>query len=147
MLSTLLSVTHLVGLALGVGAATTKLALLVRAKADHAFVATYSAVARPITHLILLGTALLVISGIGWLLTGYPLTSWLVVKLVLVAGILVIGPIIDNVVEPKFRQLAGDTDTAPAPAFIRVQRQYLGLEIVATLLFYVVVVYWIIATR
>ena len=69
------------------------------------------------------------------------------VKLVLVAAILVIGPIIDNVVEPKFRQLATAGETTPAPAFIRAQRQYLGLEIVATLLFYVVVVYWVIATR
>jgi len=147
MLSTLLSVAHLVGLALGVGAATTKLTLLLKTRADHAFVATYNNVAKPITHLILAGIALLVLSGIGWLITGYPLTSWLVAKLVLVAGILVIGPIIDNVVEPKFRQLAPDASAAPAPGFIRVQRQYLALEVVATLLFYVVVVYWIIATR
>ena len=100
----------------------------------------------PLT-LILLGIALLVLSGIGWLLTGYPLTSWLLVKLVFVAGILVIGPIIDNVIEPKFRQLAPAAGAASDPAFTRVQRRYLGLEVFATLLFYLVIIYWIAVSR
>ena len=71
-LPSFLSLAHLIGLALGVGCATAKLTLLVRCKADHAFVPAYVAVARPITRLIILGLALLTLSGVGWLLLGYP---------------------------------------------------------------------------
>ncbi|HSG80954.1 MAG TPA: hypothetical protein VLC48_01785 [Gemmatimonadota bacterium] len=143
-LPSLLSLAHLIGLALGVGCATAKLTLLVRCKADHAFVPTYIAVARPITRLIILGLALLTLSGIGWLLVGYPLTPLLLVKLVLVGSIWVLGPVIDNVVEPKFLQLAPGPGESPSPAFIRAQQYYLRLEVIATGLFYVIVALWVL---
>jgi hypothetical protein len=143
-LPSFLSLAHLIGLALGVGCATAKLTLLVRCKADHAFVPAYVAVARPITRLIILGLALLTLSGVGWLLLGYPLTPLLVVKLVLVGAIWVLGPVIDNVVEPKFRQLAPGAGESASPAFIRIRQQYLLLEVIATGLFYVIVVMWVL---
>lgn len=137
-----LSVAHLVGLALGVGAATVKLVLLLRCRTDAAFVTVYIQVARPITRHIILGMVLLTLSGIGWLLLGYPFTSLLIVKLVLVATIWALGPVIDNVVEPRFRKLAPQPGEAVSPAFTRIQRQYLALELFATLLFYVTIVIW-----
>jgi hypothetical protein len=140
----LLRLAHLIGLALGVGCATAKLTLLVRCKADHAFVPAYIAVARPITRLIILGLVLLTLSGVGWLLNGYPLTPLLAVKLVLVGAIWVLGPVIDNVVEPTFRQLAPGVGESASPAFIRIEQQYLLLEVIATGLFYVVVVMWVL---
>ena len=41
---------HLVGLAMGLGAATAKLVLLFQCRADGTFVPTYLAVVRPITR-------------------------------------------------------------------------------------------------
>jgi hypothetical protein len=143
-LTSLLSLGHLIGLALGVGSATAKLTLLSRCKADPTFVPTYLAVARPITRLIILGLALLTLSGVGWLLIGYPLTLLLAVKLVLVGAIWVLGPVIDNVVEPRFRKLVPAPGESPSPAFMQAQRQYLRLEVVATGLFYVIVVMWVL---
>jgi hypothetical protein len=140
--SSICSIVHLVGLALGLGCATLKLALLLQCTADHAFIPTYLRVARPITRLIILGMVLLTLSGIVWLLLGYPFTFRLGVKLVLVAALWVLGPIIDNVVEPRFRRLAPEVAGAPQPAFLRSMRQYVAWEVVATLLFYVIVVLW-----
>lgn len=142
-LSSLLSLAHLIGLALAVGAATVKFALLLRCSADNAFVPVYLGVARPITRQIILGLLLLTLSGIGWLLLGYKLKSLLVVKLILVAAIWILGPVIDNVVEPRFRKLAPAPGEPPSHAFRRIQKQYLALEAVATGLFYVVILIWI----
>lgn len=141
--SSMLSLAHLVGLALGLGCATAKLSLLMRCKADHAFVPTYIAVSRPVTRLIILGLVLLTLSGIGWLFAGYSLTRLLFLKLVLVGAIWLLGPVIDNLVEPKFVRLA-PADGAPASAeFMKIQRQYLWLETTATGLFYVIVILWL----
>jgi len=139
-----LSLAHLLGLALGVGAATAKLVLLWRCRTDPAFVPAYLQVARPITRLIILGLILLTLSGVGWVLQGYPLRSRLIIKLVLVAAIWVLGPIIDNSAEPRFRQLAPEPGSPVSPAFSAAQRQYLVLELIATSLFYVVIVYWVL---
>ena len=65
-------------------------------------------------------------------------------KLVLVGAIWVLGPVIDNVVEPKFRQLAPGAGESASPAFIRIRQQYLLLEVIATGLFYVIVVMWVL---
>ncbi len=73
-LPSLLSLAHLIGLALGVGAATAKLTLLLRCRSDPAFLPAFVAVARPVTRLIILGLALLTLSGVGWLLLGRPFT-------------------------------------------------------------------------
>ena len=139
-LPSFLSVAHLVGLALGLGAATVKLALLLRCRADRAFLPVYQEVARPITRQIVLGMILLTLSGVGWLFLGYPWTPLLVVKLVLVAAIWVLGPVIDNVAEPNFTALAPAPGSAASPAFLRAQGRYLALESLATSLFYVLVV-------
>ncbi len=142
-LSSLLSVAHLVGLALAVGAATVKVVLLLKCRADYAFVPVYLKVARLVTRQIVLGMVLLTLSGIGWLVLGYPFTSRLLVKLLLVATIWVMGPLIDNVVEPRFQKLASAPGKPNSSAFIRIQKQYLALEISATLIFYIVIVVWV----
>lgn len=144
-LSSLLSLVHLVGLALAVGCATAKLTLLLRTRTDPAFVPTFLAVARPITRLLILGLALLTLSGIGWLLLGYRFTPWLVTKLVLVGAIWVLGPVIDNVVEPRFRTLAPGPGEPASAAFVLAQRQFVLIEMLATGLFYVIVVMWVLA--
>jgi len=144
-LPSLLTLAHLIGLALAVGAATVKLVLLVKCRADPALVPAYVAVARPITRLIILGLVLLTLSGVGWLLIGYQLTPLLVVKLILVGAIWVLGPVIDNVAEPRFNKLAPSAGESASPAFVRVQQQYLLLEMVATGLFYVIVVMWVLS--
>lgn len=64
-------------------------------------------------------------------------------KLALVVAIWVLGPIIDNVVEPKFRDLAPGPGESASPAFVRIQERLL-LEGVATGLFYVIVLLWIL---
>lgn len=143
--SSLLSLAHLVGLALAVGCATAKLTLLLRTRTDPAFVPAYLAIARPITRLIVLGLALLTLSGIAWLLFGYGFTPRLVAKLILVGVIWVLGPVIDNVVEPRFRDLAPGPGGSASAAFVRAQRQYLLIEILATGLFYVIVAMWVLA--
>ena len=99
---------HLIGLAMAAGSATTKLALLLKSKADPVYLKPYLAVAKVITRLIVLGLVLLVISGIGLLLLGQGLTTRLVVKLAMVVLIFLLGPFIDNVIEPRFRELALD---------------------------------------
>lgn len=142
-LPSFLSLAHLIGLALGVGSATAKLTLLLRCKADHAFVPTFLAVARPVTRLIILGLALLTLSGIGWLLLGYDFTPLLIAKLVMVVAIWVLGPIIDNVVEPQFQKLAPQPGESATPAFIQIRQRYLFLEVIATGLFYAIIVMWV----
>lgn len=141
--SALLLLTHLVGLSLAVGAATLKVLLLLKCYADHTFLPVYSRVSKTVTGQIITGMILLTLSGIGWLLTGYTFTPLLITKLILFGAVWVIGPIIDNVVEPKFHKLAPAPGQAPSPAFIRARTQFLGFEIVATLLFYVTMVIWV----
>ena len=147
MVSALLSLAHLLGLVLGVGAATVKLAMLLRARANRGFVPMYLEVAGPMTRLIQVGIVLLTLSGIGWLVLGYPLTSRLAVKLVLVAAIWVMGPVIDNMIEPRFRRASLAPEPAAAPAFARLAGLYLGFELAATGLFYAVIVYWVLVNR
>lgn len=142
VLPALLSLAHLIGLALAVGSATAKLVLLLRCRADRGFLPTYLAVARPITRLIVVGMALLTLSGLGWLLFGRQLTPLLDVKLVLVAAIWVLGPVIDNAIEPKFRELAPGSGAPLSQAFLRIERRYVALESLATGLFYVIIVMW-----
>jgi hypothetical protein len=144
-LPSFLTLVHLVGLALGVGAATVKLVLLIRCNADHSFVPVYLKVTKPITRQIVAGMILLTLSGIGWLLFGYQITSLLAAKIVLVLAIWVLGPVIDNVVEPKFQKLAPELGGTASPPFIRVRKQYLMLEVIATLIFYVITVMWVLA--
>jgi len=135
-----LSLAHLLGLVLGLGAATVKVVLLLRCRASSVFAPVYLQVARPITRLIILGLALLTLSGIGWLLLGYPITSLLVTKLVLVAALWILGPVIDNVVEPNFAKSVPATGQPVSEEFVRSQARYVGLELLALLLFYAAMV-------
>lgn len=143
-LASLLSFTHLVGLALGVGSATVKLTLLLKSKRDPAFLPVFIAADKSITRLIIIGLVLLTLSGIGWLLVGYSFTSLLVVKLVLVGVIWVLGPVIDNVIRPRFQKLAPGAGESASPAFVQIQQRYVALEVTATGLFYVIIVVWIL---
>jgi hypothetical protein len=76
----------------------------------------------------------------------YPtgITRRLVLKLILVGAIWVLGPIIYNVVEPKFRKLAPAAGEAASSEFIRILKQYLTLEAMATGLFYVIIIMWVL---
>jgi hypothetical protein len=121
-----------------------KVTLLFRCRADYAFVPVYVAVARIITRQIVLGMVLLTLSGIGWLVLGYGLTPLLVVKLVLVGAIWTLGPLIDNVVEPKFGRLAPAAGEPASAEFIRTQAHYLMLEVIATALFFVIILIWVL---
>lgn len=143
-LTSLLTIIHLIGLTLGAGAASVKLVLLLRCRTDYSFVPSYLNVARPVTRILILGITLLTLSGILWLLTGYPLMFILIIKIALVVGIWVLGPIIDNAVEPKFRELAPTPDQAVTLEFIKILNKYLTLEIIATSLFYIIIIYWIL---
>ena len=143
--SSLLSLTHLVGLALAVGAATVKVVLLLKCRADPSLVPAFVKISRLVTRQIVLGLALLTLSGIAWLLRGYPLTALLIAKLLLVAAVWVLGPIIDKVAEPRFMRLAPAPGQAAASAeFTRARKHYLALEITATSLFYVVILLWVL---
>jgi hypothetical protein len=139
----LLLLVHLAGLALGLGAATAKVVLLLRCRADSAFVPAYLAIVKPITRQVILGLVLLLLSGIGFMVIGHSFTPRLVRKLVLVAAIFVIGPVIDNVIEPRFRALAPRPGAPASPEFVRVLTQYLALDVLAGGLFWAVVVLWV----
>ena len=142
-LHAVLTVVHLLGLALGLGSATAKLTLLLRSRADHEFVAVFLKVTKLLTRQIVLGLALVVVSGIGWILIGYPLTPLLITKVLLVGSMFLMGPVIDHVIEPKFKALAPQMGEAPSPGFLRTQTRYLGLETAATAMFYGIVVMWV----
>jgi hypothetical protein len=138
-----LSVTHLIGLALAVGSATVKLILLFRCRSDPGFAPTFLAVSGPITRQIILGMVLLTLSGIGWMLLGYGFTPRLIVKLALFAAIWILGPLLDNVLEPRFKKLAPAPGKPATPAYAGALKQVLAWELVATSLFYVIVVLWV----
>ncbi|HAM10184.1 MAG: hypothetical protein A2X05_04045 [Bacteroidetes bacterium GWE2_41_25] len=107
---------HLIGLSLAVGSATVKLVLLSKCNSDHESVSTFIRISKPVTKIIFSGLILITLSGIGWLIAGYSFTPMLIVKLVLVGLVWVIGPIIDNGVEPKFIKLAPKSGENPSPA-------------------------------
>jgi len=141
--SSLVFVTHLIGLALAVGSATVKLVLLLRCRADPAFARTFLEVSKPITRVIVAGMILLAMSGAGWLFLGYGMTPLLIVKLLLFSAIWVIGPVIDGFAEPPFQKLAPGPGEPATPAFVSALRRYLAWEVMATSLFYVIVVMWV----
>lgn len=143
MMTELLTAIHLLGLSLGLGAATTKTVLLLRCGADPELIAAYLRVHRPVTRVILTGLALLTLSGIGFFLIGVSLSADLVVKLVLVAAIFVLGPLIDNVAEPRYAKAVPRPGGSPAPEFAGARRLYVTLEVTATLLFYVITAFWL----
>lgn len=144
-LHSFLLLVHLVGLALGIGAATLKVVLLLRCKADIRFVPVYLAVVKPITRFIVLGLVLLTLSGIGWLalVGGYSYSPRLIGKLVLVAVLWMLGPFIDKVVEPRFKRLAPTDGATASREFVQARQHYLNAELIATALFYAAAVVWV----
>ena len=136
---------HLIAVALAVGAATAKNLLLYRCRKDPSFVPTYLKVEGPITKQIVVGQALLTLTGIVYaLLLGYGFTLRLIVKVVLLAILWVLGPAIDNVVGPRFKK------TAPAPGepvtqeFIQALNRYLFWDVVASGIFYAIIILWVV---
>lgn len=144
-LHSFLLLVHLIGLALGIGAATLKVVLLLRCKADTTFVPVYLAVVNPITRFIVLGLILLTLSGIGWLtlVGGYAYSLRLIGKLVLVAVLWALGPFIDKVLEPRFTRLAPTRGAAATPEFVQARQHYLSVELMATALFYAAAIGWV----
>jgi hypothetical protein len=143
-LTTLFLLAHLVGLSLAVGAATSKILLLIKSRSDASFVPVHVKASKTITKLIISGLVLLTLSGIGWILSGYPFTPKLVIKLVLVLAVWLIGPYIDNVVEPIFIKLASEIASTPSQEFSKIHKRYLTVETVATSLFYAIVAVWVV---
>lgn len=136
----ILMLIHLFALAFGVGAATVKIVLLLKCNSDYSFLPAYFKVAKPVTQLLVIGMVLLTLSGIGWLFMGYSYTTLFIVKLILVGGVWTIGPVIDNVVEPKFEKLAPSAGGTATPEFMRIQKKHLILEVTATGLMYAVTI-------
>jgi hypothetical protein len=139
-----LMLTHLIGLAWAMGAASVKLALLLRCQRDRSLIHVYLRVVGSVTRQLVAGLILLTVSGIGWLFVGHPLTRILVVKLVLVAAVWVMGPVIDKVAEPRFLRLAPTAGEAISSELVRAERAYVALEVVATGMFYLIVAVWVL---
>lgn len=137
---TLLSLMHLIGLALGMGAATVKVMILVRCQSDHEMIPVFLKVVRIITRVIITGLILLTVSGIGWVVMGTTFNTVLIVKLVFVLLIWVIGPYIDNSVEPAYIKLAPAAGAQPGPEFLKIQKKYITVDSIAAALFYVITI-------
>jgi hypothetical protein len=144
-LLSLFTIIHLIGLSIAVGAATLKVILLLKCKSDYSFVPIYIKVAKPTTAIIITGMMLLTLSGIGWLVYGYPIGTELIIKLVLVVSILIMGPIIDKVVEPKFRKLAPSAGQTATKEFVSASNKFITFEITATSMFYAIIIIWVLA--
>jgi hypothetical protein len=134
---------HLVGVSLSVGAATVKLFLLLKSRYDYSFIHSYIQVAKPVTLVILTGLILLILSGIGWLLLGYPLTNVLILKLLMVGFSIVCGSLLGKVVEPKFDKLLPSVGLEATVEFTAVQKQYITFEFAATGTFYAIIILWV----
>ena len=135
-----LLVIHLVGLALCVGSATTKVVLLVKCYRDITFVPHYLKIMAPITRTLVFGLVIVTLSGITWLILGYGFTTLLIVKLVFVGAVWVVGLFIDKMTEPRFRELVPNHGEKASVAFMMIQKKHLALEVVGALLFYIILV-------
>ncbi len=129
---------HLFGYGLALGGSTAKMILLIRARSDHRRYPVFFQVSKTLTVLIILGMLLATLSGVGWLLTKYPLREILITKIVLVVLIWILGPVIDNVAEPALRKNYPAEGQALFPAFLHARDRHFVLELVATLLMYAV---------
>jgi hypothetical protein len=143
MLWSIVSLAHFIGLT-AVGAATVKSILLLRTRSNPSLIPAYLQIRRTVTFPIVIGYHLLLVSGVAWLLMGYELTTILIVKLVLVLGSGVFGSLIARKAEPRFIEQAPAAGEAPSPEFLRIQEQYVLLEGIATGLFYLVIIVWVL---
>ena len=128
----LLTLLHLLGMALATGAAAVKVALLLGARADSGLTAVYLRVVKPVTRLLVTGLVLATATGAAWLVLGRPITAAVAGKLVLAAALWVLGPVIDKVVEPRFVRLAPAPGGPATPEFARARFRYVTAEVVAT---------------
>ena len=135
-LAILLLLVHLIGFALSVGAATVKLFLVVRLNKHPEFFTQYTREVRLITKQIITGIILLILSGIGWMVWDHPFTTLLIIKLLIVAIVLCIGPIIDNVYEPRLVKASPLPNEVPSKDFVHLLKQYMRVEFFATFLMY-----------
>ncbi len=131
---------HLIGLALGLGSATIKLMLVFRCNSNLDFYPIYSQISKAITKLIISGTLLLTLSGITWIILGYPINTILIIKMILVVFIWLLGPFIDNVIEPNLAKFAPAPGYPASSDFKQIFKQYKFYEITATLLMYIITV-------
>ena len=138
--SSLLGLFHILGLALGVGAATVKLRLIFKCNSSLDFVPVYLKVARPVTMIIILGQVLLTLTGIGWMFVGYSFSPLIISKMVLLGLLWVLGPLIDNVFQPKFEKAAPSSGENASPSFIKSLKQLLAAEIAATGMYYALMI-------
>jgi len=142
MLSTydLLVLLHLIGLSFGLGAATVKMVFVIKSNADPEFLPVYFKVTKIVTKFIVSGILILTLSGIGWIIYGYSFSPLFIVKLVLVGLMWLLGPIIDNVFEPRLVKAAPMPGATVTPEFISAQKKHLLLEIIATGLMYAITI-------
>jgi len=131
---------HLLGLAFGIGAATVKMRLIFMCKSDLTFIPTFLKVTKPITLFIIIGQSLLTLTGIVWLFFGYPITTLIIFKIILVLLLWVLGPYIDNALAPKFAALAPKAGETPSPEFVVIQKKHFAVEMLATVIFYVIMI-------
>jgi hypothetical protein len=123
-----------------VGAATVKLVLLFKCKSNSDFVSIFLKVVKPVTMIIIIGQVLLTLSGIGWLIVGYSFSTLIIIKIILLGSLWVVGPLIDNLFSPKFQKSAPAPGESVSLSFVKSQKQLLAMEILATGLFYVLLV-------
>lgn len=143
-LYTVILIVHLVGLSLGVGSATVKNILLLKCNSNYEFITTYGQVVRTLTKTIIAGLILLTVTGISWFFLGYTLHTYIIIKMVLVLSIWVLGPIIDNIYEPRFFKAAPVEGASPTRNFIRAKNQYMTVDFLATAIFYVIIIMWVL---
>lgn len=137
---TFLLLVHLAGLALGVGCATAKVVLLLKCNKDMTFLPVYLKVVKPLTKILVLGLIMMTLSGITWFILGYGFSNLMILKLIFVALVWILGLIIDKISEPKFLRLAPVASEEPSPAFVSIKKKHLALEIIAALVFYIIIV-------
>ena len=143
MLSTLLPLIHLLGLAMAVGVGAVKVLLLIKCYKDHSLLQAYFRLVKPMTGMLIAGFILLTLTGIAWIVMGYPFTLLLGVKVALVVLVWIIGPYIDNVVEPVLVKLAPQPGEKASAEFLAVQKKHLILETVAEGLFILIIIIWV----
>lgn len=135
---------HLVGLSLAVGAATIKNILFLKCNSNFEFITTYKQVVRPITKTIIAGMILMTVTGIGWLIAGYSLDYYLIIKMALFLAVWVLGPIIDKVFEPRFLKTAPASGESPSNEFLKAKNVYMVVDFAATGFFYAIVIMWVL---
>ena len=135
---------HLIGVALALGAATIKLNLVYKGSIHPELFSSYFRLVKPITRLLILGMILLTLSGIGFIIIGTSLSTLLIIKMVLVLFMWILGPVIDNVFEPRLHKLVMDQANVMSASFVHAQKQYLLIEIFATAIIYVITIIGVI---